>query len=100
MYDYLASGRPLVSSDISEAVLLRQVVRVANSAAEFEKQIEESLAESDSESSRRIIRARSNTWELRAHDMFSVLERVVEGKYCRRSSSLGAKADVDAAGHF
>lgn len=100
MYDYLASGRPIVSSDISEAVLLRQVVRVANSAAEFEKQIEESLAESDSESSRRIIMARSNTWEIRAHDMFSVLEKVVKGKYCRKSSSLVAKAEVDAGGHF
>lgn len=100
MYDYLANGRPIVSSDISEAVLLSQIVRVANSAAEFEKQIEESLAESDSESSRRIIMARSNTWEIRAHDMFSVLEKVVKGEYCRKSSSLGAKAEVDAGGHF
>lgn len=91
MYDYLASGRPIVSSDISEAMLLRQVVRVANSAAEFEKQIEESLAESDSESSRRIIMARSNTWEIRAHDMFSVLERVVEGNIVVRAAVLGQR---------
>ncbi len=77
MYDYLASGRPIVSADISEAVLQGHVVRVARSVVEFEKQIEGSLAEPASEASGRIDVARVNTWEVRARDMFAILERMV-----------------------
>lgn len=93
MYDYLASGRPIVSSDISEAVLLRQVVRVANSAAEFERQIEESLTESDYESSKRIIVAKANTWEIRAQDMYALLKRIVWGSCFRKSSDQVVNVD-------
>jgi GT2 family glycosyltransferase/2-polyprenyl-3-methyl-5-hydroxy-6-metoxy-1,4-benzoquinol methylase/polysaccharide pyruvyl transferase WcaK-like protein len=69
-YEMLASGKPVVSVPIPEMVAMRPLVRLASTAAEFETQIIDALAESNPEIVEERKRfASENTWAKR----FSVL---------------------------
>ncbi|MBP6824016.1 MAG: glycosyltransferase, partial [Acidobacteria bacterium] len=65
-YEILASGNPLVSVPLPEVVALGSVVRLASTAAEFEREIEAALKEDSAEliEQRRAF-AKANTWERR-----------------------------------
>ena len=65
-YEMLASGKPLVAVPIPEVAAMAPHVRLASSAAEFEREIGDALAERDSRAaSRRQDYARANTWDER-----------------------------------
>jgi glycosyltransferase involved in cell wall biosynthesis len=72
VYEMLAGGRAVVSVPIPEVAALAPLVRLASSAAEFEREIEAALAEEGGEEARRAF-AREHTWEKR----FEVLGRAM-----------------------
>jgi glycosyltransferase involved in cell wall biosynthesis len=74
-YEYLACGKPVVSSDIQASREMGNLVRVATDAESWVREVGEALA-TDSEEKRRarIDYARSNTWDQRAEQLIELLE--------------------------
>ncbi|WCF07873.1 glycosyltransferase [Paenibacillus thiaminolyticus] len=66
VYEYLASGKPVVSVDLPELENLSDIVKLAETPEKFEIAIQEAIEEnSDVESKQRRDFALSNTWESR-----------------------------------
>jgi len=75
LYDYLATGRPIVSTDVAMHTDLAGLVRVASGPEAFVAAVEAALNEQPGLSDRRIEAARNHTWQDRAEIAASVLER-------------------------
>ncbi len=76
IYQYLASGRPIVSTDIEGLSRLKEHVCIGKTYQEFEKSIDHVLSKDTIELSRRRIEAaKKETWDMRVKDMFSVVEK-------------------------
>lgn len=78
LYQYLASGRPIVSTDLPEVAELNRLhpnlIRVSSSNSEFAGNIDEALKENDPAlSKRRIDLARENTWDKRAQTILKII---------------------------
>ena len=83
MYEYLATGLPIVSTDLAEARNLVPLLRVAKNAEKFVSQVEEALAESDeSLMSRRIEFAKDNSWE----DRIRLIEKAIVDEMTRSAN--------------
>jgi glycosyltransferase involved in cell wall biosynthesis len=75
MYEYLATGLPVVSTNIREAVEMNKLIAIARNAEEFIDQVETVLGKHDTiQSARRIEEARRNTW----HERVDTIERTVQ----------------------
>jgi hypothetical protein len=75
LYDYLALGKPIVSTGFAVANQFRDVVRIADDRATFTRQIEEALCEEDQDLAiqrRRI--AAQNTWGKRVDELSRIIE--------------------------
>lgn len=75
LYDYLALGKPVVSTGFAVATQFGDVVRIADDRAAFTQQIEEALCEEDQDLAvqrRRI--AAQNTWENRVDELSRIIE--------------------------
>jgi len=70
VYEMLAAGKPVVSVPIPEVAALAPLVRLASSAAEFEREIAAALALGDEGAEERREFARGQTWQHR----FDVLQ--------------------------
>jgi hypothetical protein len=77
LYEILAAGRPLVSVPIPEVAAVAPLVRLANNASEFEREIEAALAEDAGAVDARRAYARQNTWQQRYDTLSAALEVVV-----------------------
>lgn len=76
LYEYLAAGRPVVSSDLPEVRPFGPVVAVARDPGEFVKKVEEELAgDSPEKVARRLRVAEENSWEARAAAAEEVIEQ-------------------------
>jgi glycosyltransferase involved in cell wall biosynthesis len=73
LYEYLACGKPVVSSDIPSARQFPQFVRTAHGPSEFVEAIEVALSESEVLETDRISAARTHSWEQRVHTMESIV---------------------------
>ena len=75
LYEYLASGRPVVSTPLPEVLPYRDVVRIAEPSALVEA-VEASLqASGDREAAgRRMAVAHANTWDHRVEQILGILE--------------------------
>lgn len=78
LYQYLASGRPIVSTNLPEVAefnrLYPNLINVPSSNSEFTKMIEEALKETDSYLiKQRMDIARNNTWDKRAQLILNIL---------------------------
>jgi hypothetical protein len=71
VYEMLAAGRPVVSVPIPEVAALAPLVRLANDATEFEREIV--AAFSDAAAEARQAFARSQTWERRFEELWSAI---------------------------
>ncbi|CAG1769315.1 Putative teichuronic acid biosynthesis glycosyltransferase TuaH [uncultured bacterium] len=81
LYEYLATGKPIVSVNISHVYSFVPLVRVAYSADEFERNVEEALKEKDSNiCQQRLDVARKNSWKRRAEKVLEIIERKLEEK--------------------
>jgi glycosyltransferase involved in cell wall biosynthesis len=74
LVEYLASGRPVVSTDLAAVRPFADVVQVASSAADFAAAIERSAADPPEAAARRVERARPYGWSRRLDDMQAALE--------------------------
>jgi GT2 family glycosyltransferase/glycosyltransferase involved in cell wall biosynthesis/SAM-dependent methyltransferase len=78
VYEMLAAGKPIVSVPIPEVAALAPLVRLASTAAEFEREIEAALATNDDAAiEQRRAFAREHTWEKR----YEVLDRATAAAF-------------------
>jgi len=74
LYQYLASGRPVVSSDVAGLEDFREYVHVANSYDDFVDAIEDALENDTVElSSLRIDKACNETWDKRVRNIYDAV---------------------------
>jgi glycosyltransferase involved in cell wall biosynthesis len=62
--EYLATGKPVVSTPLPAAVELNDVIRVGDTADQWERHIEEALDEGDEARQLRISRAAEYDWDV------------------------------------
>lgn len=75
LFEYLATGRPVVSTPVAGLEDLREQVYVAHTSAEFVEQVRRALAESDAGKVRaRQEAARRNSWEERVRQVWALVE--------------------------
>ncbi|HEY3363467.1 MAG TPA: glycosyltransferase [Symbiobacteriaceae bacterium] len=79
LYEYLASGKPVVASALPRAAAIPGV-RVARTAAEFIAAIAEALQEGAAEAPARIAFARANTWDHRAQAALAAIHERLAGQ--------------------
>ena len=76
LYEYLAAGRPVVSSDLPEVRAFRPQVAIANSSAEFVSRLEEELAaDSPGKRAERLLLAGEHSWSARAEAAAGAVEQ-------------------------
>jgi hypothetical protein len=75
LYDYLATGKQIVSTPVAEAIKFKEVIRIAYSNDEFVKQIEAAIQHSrDYNPSRQLEIAVQHSWESRAAELSRIIE--------------------------
>ncbi|MFQ6060672.1 MAG: glycosyltransferase, partial [Thermoplasmata archaeon] len=80
IYEYLAAGKPVVSTFLPELQKFGDRVRIAKNREDFENQIREALREDGALVSKRIDLARSNTWEERARRISQIIDELLIAK--------------------
>lgn len=76
LYQYLASGRPIVSTNIAGLELVQDYISIANTQKEFLSFIESALdADTPELSLQRIKLATQNTWPVRIGEMVSAIKQ-------------------------
>jgi len=74
LYQYLASGRPIVSTNVAGLERVREHILVADDPKEFIEHIEKALQTDTEElSAERIEVAKQNTWPIRVREMLSLV---------------------------
>jgi len=85
LHEYLAAGKPVVSTDLPEVRQFRGVVYIARSKEEPAALVRRAIAEDSPEKRKqREAVARANTWDARAAYIIDVLRRVGERKSARK----------------
>lgn len=80
LHEYLAAGKPVVSTDLAELLQFEGLVRIARDADEFELHVVEALEEHDEDlRQRRLAAARENSWERRAEAVLKAIEVSSDG---------------------
>lgn len=74
LYDYLASGKPIVSTPVAGVERFPDAIYVADTSQEFISQLEQAVQENSILSGKRQSYARENTWPRRGADMWAVLK--------------------------
>jgi glycosyltransferase involved in cell wall biosynthesis len=73
LYDYLASGRPIVSTRVAGTERFAEVVRFGDTPEDFVREVESALCENGSQAPARLALARQNSWPVRAREMWAVI---------------------------
>jgi glycosyltransferase involved in cell wall biosynthesis len=74
LYDYLASGRPIVSTPVAGTERFGELVRFGNTASELLAEAEGALHENGTVVRLRLARARQNSWPIRAGEIWNILK--------------------------
>jgi glycosyltransferase involved in cell wall biosynthesis len=77
LYEYLASGKPVVSVDMPEARQFAGLVHIARDSDEFIRLVEGAIADGDGDSAARMEEARNHTWRKRFADVSAALADVL-----------------------
>jgi glycosyltransferase involved in cell wall biosynthesis len=81
LYEYLACGRPIVSTDIPAARIFGDAVRIAEEPAAFVAAIAAALADdSPEQAARRRAVAAANTWDMRVAQISELLSAALKRK--------------------
>jgi hypothetical protein len=81
LYDYLATGKPVVTTPIAGSERFADLIYVANDAIGFAGQVGVALAEADADqAARRQQRAREHTWAARAATMWATIQERLNAK--------------------
>jgi len=75
---YLAAGRPVVSTDFPDAYYYKDVIKIAKSRREFATSVEEALNDGGVDAvKRRMDFAKNNTWDKRAKESYDILRNLI-----------------------
>jgi glycosyltransferase involved in cell wall biosynthesis len=75
LYEYLACGKPVVSTDIPSARRFRGLIEIARNREDFLRAIQRSLEEPSESKGARIREAELHSWDRRISDMGEILAR-------------------------
>ncbi len=90
IYEYLATGKPIVSTAIPEVERFGGLIRVARDYEEFERAAEEALAEDDGQRAAACQEvAAANSWSARAEGAIAYIEEILEA---RAAAGVGERA--------
>jgi glycosyltransferase involved in cell wall biosynthesis len=78
LFDYLATGKPIVSTSVAGVGEFADVVRVADGPEEFVAALEATLVEDGALAAQRLLYAQANTWPVRAEQMWRVIANALE----------------------
>ncbi len=77
IYEYFASGKPVVATDLPELYSIKDLVYLAKNNTEFVAYTKKALDEKDpSLTKRRIAFAKKNTWEKRGSELAKIIESI------------------------
>ena len=74
-YEYLATGKTIVSTNLPSVYEYSEVIRIGRNHEEFEKEIMLALEENGELRKRRRELAGNNSWDNRAKEIFSIIEK-------------------------
>ncbi|HUV67646.1 MAG TPA: glycosyltransferase [Sedimentisphaerales bacterium] len=81
LHEYLAAGRAIVATALPELRPYSHLVRIAETQAEFIRQIREALQDHGSQAiEARVAVARENTWDRRVADLHRILQTRLSGR--------------------
>jgi len=81
LYDYLASGKPIVSTSVAGTCDFRGAVLIADSKEEFAAKVEQALdTDTDDMREQRLRLARENSWQARVQSLVSIVRSELVGK--------------------
>lgn len=81
MYEYLATGKPIVSTNLPEVRQYSDVIYIAEDKEDFVKKIELALKENNEELCRRRIQiAKENSWDKRVDDILEIINKFFYNK--------------------
>lgn len=77
LYDYMATGKPVVSTSITEAMKFREVMKIAKSKEEFLSFLDDTVNDAPNEEiiERQLKIAQENSWENRTSQLIKILEQ-------------------------
>mgnify|MGYP001581244580 CR=1 FL=1 len=78
LYEYLATGKPIVSTDIPYIRKFRDVVRIGRDGDSIENCIQKCFGETDDLKKKRIAIAKENSWERRVHEVLAIIKDKIE----------------------
>ena len=82
LYEYLAAGKPVVSTPIPEVLVYKDVVSIARGPEEFIRALEKAISENSPEDVQERLRvARENSWEVRIEQMESIIEKALASRH-------------------
>lgn len=80
-YEYLATGRPIISTNLPALQSFHNIINIAQNAGEFEQLVSISIKEHDKELiEQRMETARENSWEKRAETIIDILGKILVEK--------------------
>lgn len=74
LYDYLTTGKPVVSTPVAGVERFDDVVQVVNGLKAFVVALEAALSEDGALTAQRLAYAQANTWRTRAEEMWQVMQ--------------------------
>ena len=80
LYEYLATGKPIVSVDMPEARKFEGLIAIARNCDEFIRLVERAVAADDGLAGRRMAEAQRHTWHSRFEDVSAALAEVLQQK--------------------
>jgi len=76
MYEYLATGKPIVSTDLPEARQFNEVIYIAKDKEDFVKKIDLALCENNEDLvKKRIQIASENSWDKRIDEILEIISK-------------------------
>jgi glycosyltransferase involved in cell wall biosynthesis len=87
LHEYLAAGKPVITTDMPSVRSFGELVRIADSACQWRRHLKETLGEKGPEwIRRRQSVARQNTWEARAEQIHTLLTRTIDNTLLIKTS--------------
>jgi len=80
VYQYLASGRPIVSTEIAGIERWGNMISIAGNYQDFVEKIDEAVHQDSQEASLQRVKAvKQDTWDFRVNQMFQTISRHIQG---------------------
>lgn len=87
LYEYIATGKPIVSVDMPEAKIFEDCITIANNADEFVSLVEQAVQSDDGRAELRRSKAQEHTWQKR----FEAVSAALAGVLNKKGNNLKAR---------